>query len=302
MKTTLNLSALSVMILLIGLSGSAYAENGEAESQQQELQEALEMLKQQGMDEEQLKQLENQLKGIQSVEQEHKENQEKAIHEKERQEAIAKEKQRIQQTQSVTAEAGKMNIGIGGEHVQLDVESCMVSPQRDGNLLVLAEVFASGTFRGSPALIKLSKSHPVGNPNAQFQQMDIWLTARAVDEKGMNVEKIPAKRNQEIEAWYNAEQQRIMQESQFDDDMSMDQMNAQMNAQQEALSALTKEAEERRLKHAIAHGEVTINEGILKFESARLSPTNSGKIPDAFFDIENTQLYAVASCESSGDH
>lgn len=297
MKTTHNLSVLMVVILQIGLSGGAYAQKVEPASQQKELQEAMEMLKQQGMDPEQLKQLENQLKGIQAVEQERKENQEKAIHEKERQEAIAKEKQRIQQTQSVTAEAGKMNIRIGDEHAQLDVESCTTSPQRDGNLLVLAEVFASGMFRGSPALIKLSKSHPVGNPDTQFQQMDIWLAERTVDEKGMGVEQILAKRNQETESWYNLEQQRIMQELQLDDDMSLDQMNEQMNSQQEAMSALTKEAEARRLKYAISYGEVDISGDILKFESPQLSPTNRGKIPDAFFDIESAQLYAVASCE-----
>ena len=297
MKITRNLSVSMLAILLMGLSGGAYAERGDPASQQQELQEALEMLKQQGMDAEQLKQLENQLKGFQSVEQERKENQERAIREKKQKEAIAKENQRIQQTQSVTAEAGKMNIGIGDERVQLDVEFCSTSPQRTGNLLVLAKVFASGTFRGSPALVRLSKSHPVGSPNSQFQQMEFWLTERAVDEKGMDVEQILVKRNQEYEAWYNPEQQRIMQELQLDDDMSMDQINAQMNAQQEALNVLAKEAKARQLKRAISHGEVNINGGILKFESPRLSPTNSGKIPDAFFDIENAQLYAVASCE-----
>lgn len=297
MKIIRNLSVSMVVILLTGLCGSAYAQTSDPASQQKQLQETMEMLKQQGMDPEQLKQLEQQLKTFQSMEQTRNENQEKAIQEKKQEEAIAKEEQRMQQIQSVTAEAGKINIGIGDERVQLDVESCSTSPQRTGNLLVLAKVFASGTFRGSPALVKLSKSHPVGNPNAQFQQMEFWLTERTSDETGMDVEQILAKRNQDFEAWYNAEQQQIMQEFQVDDDMSLDQMNAQMNAQQEAMSMLTKQAESRRLQRAISHGEVNVDGDILRFESPRLSPTNSGKIPDAFFDIENAQLYAVASCK-----
>lgn len=302
MKIKRNLLVSMLAVLLIGLSGGVYAQSNDAASQQQELQETLEMLKQQGMDEEQLKQLEKQMKAFQSVEQERKENQEKAIREKKQEEAIAKEKQHIQQTQSVKAEAGKINIGIGDEYVQLDVEFCSTSPQRTGNLFVLAKVLASGTFRGSPALSKLSKSHPVGSPNAQFQQMEFWLTERADDEKGMDVEQILAKRKQEYDAWYISEQQQITQEFQVDDDMSLDQMNAQINAQQEAMSVLRKQADAKRLQRAISHGEININDGVIKFESPRLSATNSGKIPDAFFDIENAQLYAVVSCESPGDH
>ncbi len=189
MKITRNLSISMLVILLTGLSGDAYAQRGDPASQQKELQEAMEMLKQQGMDPEQLKQLEHQLKSIQSMEQKRNENQEKAIQEKKQKEAIAKEKQRIQQIQSVRAEAGKMNIGIGDERVQLDVEFCSTSPNAPAIYSYLPRYSPQARFVDPLRSVSSAKVIRWVAPMLNFSRWNFGLLKELMMKKGWMLSK-----------------------------------------------------------------------------------------------------------------
>jgi hypothetical protein len=46
---------------------------------------------------------------------------------------------------------------------------------RTGNLMVEFGLSATGTFRGQPAIIFLSKSHPAGDQPGYFERMEILL-------------------------------------------------------------------------------------------------------------------------------
>ena len=64
MKVALNLLIPMVVAGLISLEGGVHAERSDAASQQQELQQMMDMLKNSGMDPKQMKQMENMLGGM----------------------------------------------------------------------------------------------------------------------------------------------------------------------------------------------------------------------------------------------
>jgi len=279
-----------VVLLLICLCTAASAQS------ETELEMAIDMLREQGMDPEQLKQMENQLKQLQKLEQQQQQNKADASNEKKRRAEQAQQNQKLTLEKNVVPEAGLLNLGIGDENFSLDIRSCSTTTQDADGLQQLAQVVATGEFRGAASVITITKSHPTGNPKRLFEEMYVRLMTFQDDEKTLSVDDVLRKRERERLAWYAPAQKEILNGYPVDDDMSLDELNAQMQAQQDAMSALDEKSTNQEIKYAMARGPVSISGKDLSFRSKQLFPSNSGKVPDAFFDLEDAQIYAIARC------
>jgi hypothetical protein len=160
----------------------------------------------------------------------------------------------------------------------------------------LAWVEAEGEFRGAPVTATLSKSHPAGTPSHTFDQLQIWVLTRESDELALNNDELIAKRQREYDAWYSPRQAEIMASYQVTDDMSLDELNATMAAQQSALDSLEDQGREREVHYALLNGPVNIENGVASLLASNLGWSGRGKIPDAFFDLDGVPIYSVAQC------
>ena len=123
MKITRNLSVPIMVVFLLGLAGGVHAERGDAMSQQQELQKALEMMKKQGMDEKTQKQMENMFKNMSEVG---------------AKQQSAKLKKEQQAFETETANNGTAHVELEGKRYELKVIECVVRDRSRGLLSIHA--------------------------------------------------------------------------------------------------------------------------------------------------------------------
>ena len=123
MKITRNLSVPMVVVFLLGLAGGVHAERGDAASQQQELQKALEMMKKQGMDAKTQKQMENMFKNMSEMG---------------AKQQAAKLKKEQQKFEAATAGHGTAQVELAGKLYELKVIKCVVRERSRGLLSIHA--------------------------------------------------------------------------------------------------------------------------------------------------------------------
>ena len=123
MKITRNLSVPMVVVFLLGLAGSVHAERGDATSQQQQLNQILEMMKKQGMDPKTQKQVENMMKGR---------IQEDATRKS------GKLKKEQQAFEAEMANNGTAQVELAGKQYELKVIKCVVRDRSRGLLSIHA--------------------------------------------------------------------------------------------------------------------------------------------------------------------
>ena len=263
---------------------------------QDEIDEALEILKQQGMSDDEVKTMRDVLGPLMEAEA-------NAKKQKEARTATAAEDRKAANREAigklssnVAAETGKLNVGIKGEVFSLTTRRCSIAAERTDNLMRQIWVEAVGTFREVPALMILSKSHPVGVPGNVFEHLEIWLSDIAPDESKLDIRDIVQKRQTEFDAWHAQRINAVMSDYPITDDMSLDELNARMQAQQEAMDSIDEEADSLRIPYAVARGAVKNEDGKISLLTSNVGWRGKGRTPDAFFDLEGHQLYVVAQC------
>lgn len=196
---------------------------------------------------------------------------------------------------SVIAEQGKLNIGIADETHSLDIKQCSASTTKQGQLEIFAEVYASGLFRNTPAVVHIMKSN---TPNGPFQTMEIRLLELQDDEQTLSFNELKRKRDYEYNAWYNPKVMEIQSSVKITDDMSIEEINEQMNQQSEAYDALNEEAEKRQTLYSLDHGNIEIGDGVVSYQSdAGIVGTNRASATHkAFLNLENQLISVVAKC------
>ena len=118
MKIIRNLSFTMVVVFLLGLAGGVHAERGDAMSQQQELQKALEMMKKQGMDDKTQKQMENMFKNMSEAG---------------AKQQSAKLKKEQQKFEAETAGHGTAQVEVGGKQYELKMIKCEITDRNTGS-------------------------------------------------------------------------------------------------------------------------------------------------------------------------
>ncbi len=285
----------SFTILLLCLMSLFAAPVGWADAES-DLDQAIDLLRQQGMPEEQLQQMADQLRAMQQMEQQQQQRRTDAKN-KQRQ-AVATREQQLAEfaDQNLQPTPGKLTIALGEELVSLTIYQCTTQNRLDGNLQVVADVAAYGDFRGSPAMVRLSKSHPAGNPQALYQLLEVWLTELTAAEQALTPQQVLAQREADYNAWYAPRVKAVQAAHQVTDSMSVTQMTATMDAQDAAMKALQAEADAKAIAYSNSHGKIRLQDQTLSFNGQRLHYSGRGRTPDALTNIEGSATKAAARC------
>jgi hypothetical protein len=163
MKITHMLSVTIVFVFLVGLTGQVHAERGDAMSQQQELQKALEMMKKQGMDAKTQKQMENMFKNMSEVG---------------AKQQTAKLKKEQQKFEAATAGHGTAQVVVGGKQYELKMTECKITDRSTGHFTMAArqapgndnaELGVGGGHSGNTIQFSVKKGfYEAGNPTFQL--------------------------------------------------------------------------------------------------------------------------------------
>lgn len=280
---------------------AAFSSAAWAQSQtQDELDAAIELMRAQGMPEAQIEQFKRTVQPIiqqGAAQQKERDARERQATEKKKTERAARKAAEAGTLRdAVAAVPGVLTIGAKGETFPLSVRSCSMRATQAGNLMRMAWIEAEGEFRGANVIATLSKSHPVGSPSSVFEHLELWIVNRTPAEQALDNSAVLDARQDQYTAWHAPRQAEIMARYQPTDDMSLEELNASMEARQAALDALEEEGRPREIHSALLNGSVVVEDGVASVLSDNFGWRGRGKMPDAFFDLDNTQIYAVAQC------
>ena len=425
MKITFRLSFSLVVLCLLGLTLDAYAERGDAASQQEEIQKALEMMKKQGMDEKTQKQMENMFKNMSEVGAKQQEAKLKKAQQKFETETAGhgtaqvevdgkrydltmlkceitdrntghfsmhaqqmpgmdkgelwvrgggshsgsamqfSSKNGLYEALSyptfqwtdktlewegmVGGEKGKVplkfRLTCGGEMVDyataskpnptsaenvltlqsgqethiFQADHCSTKEYRTGNLIVEFEATATGMFRGRPAIILLSKSHPVESKQSS-QNMDLLLGELTQGQRGLSPLQVQEQLRNKVAAFEMKEtaaiqkkyqEQMAAYQKQFDTEMLalkkeygnnippekmadlMDPMNTLMDAQGKEMDNVREQAKAMQYPKGRSFGVITVKGQEVHFGGSKLSPTHNREAPEFQNLPEKTELWVT---------
>jgi len=165
------------------------------------------------------------------------------------------------------AQAATLNLTVGGESSEFEVTFCRTGSFPSGQLIIEAEVTGTGTFRGQPAVLYLSRG-TAATGGAAMHGFNLYLTnpapdlvteptIRALDKLRKAQHKVLVDRTQEINADYTRDKLA---------DLSMDEMMAKLDEQAQRLDALEAEMQELRPPYARSFGELSIDGSSITFE------------------------------------
>lgn len=211
-------------VLLLGgcmlLSSGLWAQNSDVESQLQDLQEVVKMMRASGSSEEQIMQFETMMKGMierdVAVKAAKKAQQNDAVSSTAYGSAGANGQSRGSSAPKAIlppeVSSGTLLLGAGGEVYEFNTAYCNANEYRTGNLIVEFDVTAIGMFRGRPAIAFLSKSRAaefkqefsdfdlyLGKLTEEQRQLAPWVVKQQLSEIGSSWE---GQRHAELEAEY----------------------------------------------------------------------------------------------------
>jgi len=425
MKITFKLLIVPLVPCLLGLAGFVYAQTGDTPSQQEQIQEALEMMKGQGMDENTLKQMENmfnnmsQMEAKQQADKLEKERQEfeteTANHGTAQVEADGKRyelmvtkceitdrstaKFSIQARQAPGHDNAELDVSGSGGHsrnnihfsvnggfyevsdnptLQLNDKTmewegtlagengkvplkfrltcgaemvdyatpskaqpnisvnvltlqtgqqthtfqagfCSTNEYRDGNLIVEFEATATGTFRGRPAIVLLSKSHAAKEYGGEyFQNMDLLLGELTPEQRTLSPRKVAEQLRDKVGSFTNREMAAIQKkyekkiaafQKKFDEEMPalkkkygtnvpqdkvaelMDPFNEMSNAQSAEMDKVQEQAKAMRYPEARSFGAITVTGQQVHFGGSKMSTQDADRAPEFQSLPEKTELW-----------
>jgi hypothetical protein len=100
--------------------------------------------------------------------------------------------------------ANVMTLEMGKETNTFQAGHCSTKEYRDGNLIVQFEATATGMFRGRPAIILISKSHPAESMQT-FQNMDLLLGEFTPEQRRLSPLKVAKQLQDKVIAYLNKE-------------------------------------------------------------------------------------------------
>ena len=176
----------------------------------------------------------------------------------------------------------QLTLQLGAESHPFQIGYCSTKEYRTGNLMVEFDATASGTFRGRPAVVLLSKSHPVGGQSGRFEEMTLLLGKLTKEQRVRPPWKINHELDEVVSVFSKKAHQTIKEEydremaviqEQYGKDIPPEKMSEAMDAMNKANDAYGKkmdtiqdQVKARRFPEARSHGKVTLNgkEGLFR--------------------------------------
>ena len=212
-----------------------------------------------------------------------------------------------------------LTLQMGKETDTFQAGRCSTKEYRTGNLTVQFEATATGTFRGRPAIVLLSKSHPVKSKRT-FQNMDLFLGELTLEQRTLSPLKVAEQLNKKVEIFANKENVAIQKKYQekivafqekFDKEMAalkkkhgqnvppakmgelMDPFNQLMDAQGKEMDKVQEEVKAMRYPKGRSFGAITVKGQEVHFGGSKLSTQDTQLAPE-FKDLpEKTELWVT---------
>ena len=220
------------------------------------------------------------------------------------------------------ADVNVLTLQIGKEAHTFEAGRCSTQEYRTGNLIVEFEATATGTFRGRPAIILLSKSHPAESTGAKqtFQNMDLLLGELTPEQTILSPLKVAEQLRNKAQEFSNKENASIQKkykekmkafQKQFDTEMPalkkqyggnipqdkmtelMDPMNKLMDAQNKEMDEVREQVKAMRYPKSRSFGAITVKGQEVHFGGSKLSPTHNREAPEFQNLPEKTELWVT---------
>ena len=185
---------------------------------------------------------------------------------------------------------------------------CSTKEYRTGNLIVVFEATATGTFRGRPAIVLLSKSHPVKSKQT-FQNMDLLLGKLTPEQRILSPLKVAEQLRNKEQAFVNKDMAAVQKSNKeimeaFQKKYGkeppkdpikmgewMDAFNKVMDAQGKAMDEVQDQAKAMAFPKARSFGAIMVKGQEIHFGGSKLSAQDAHRAPE-FKDLpEKTELW-----------
>ena len=212
-----------------------------------------------------------------------------------------------------------LTLQTGQETHTFQAEYCSTNEYRDGNLIVEFEATATGTFRGRPAIILLSKSHAAKEYGGEyFQNMDLLLGELTPEQRTLSPRKVAEQLRDKVNSFTNREMAAVQKkyekkiaafQKKFDNEMPalkkkyganvpqdkveelMDPFNKMSNAQSAEMNKVQEQAKAMRYPEARSFGAITVTGQEVHFGGSKLSTQDAGRAPEFRNLPEKTELW-----------
>ena len=213
-----------------------------------------------------------------------------------------------------------LTLQLGKETHTFQADHCSTKEYRTGNLIVEFETTATGMFRGRPAIVFLSKSHPVESKQS-FQNMDLLLGELTSEQRVLSPLKVDEQLRNKVAALEMKETAAIQKKYQekmgayqkhFDTEMTalkkqygnnippsemadlLDPMNKLMDAQGKEMDHVREQAKTMQYPKGRSFGAITVTGHEVHFGGSKLSTQDVVWVPE-FNDLpeEKTELWVT---------
>lgn len=182
---------------------------------------------------------------------------------------------------------------LGDETHLFEAGHCTTEAYRTGNLMVDFEATATGTFRGRPAIVLLTKSHGVGlegRSAGYFHELDLLLGELSAEQRRLSPFEVKKQLDNVVETYrqkeHTAHQKKYNKE--MFDALPQEELIEAMNTSQEEYSRLMKKAETMRYPEAESQGGmITIDGQDILFRGPVMSTNDANRAPE-FQDLSST--------------
>ncbi len=210
-----------------------------------------------------------------------------------------------------------LTLQMGKETHTFEAGRCSTKEYRTGNLIVEFEATATGIFRGRPAMVLLSKSHPAESKGS-FHNMDVLLGELTPEQRKLSSLKVKEQLNKKVEAFANTQYAAIKKkydpkmaayQEKFDAEMpalkekygkqippdKMKSLNDPfmklMDAQGKEMDKMQNQVQAMRYPAARSFGTITVKGQEIHFGGSKLSTQDASRAPE-FQDLpEKTEFW-----------
>ena len=215
-----------------------------------------------------------------------------------------------------------LTLQMGKEIHTFEAGLCSTEEYRTGNLMVQFEATATGTFRGRPAIILMSKSYPHGSVAAKqtFQDMDLLLGQLTPEQRMLPPLKVMEQLNKKVETFSSTETAAVQKkyqkkiatwQKQFDVEMPalkkqygkaippekmsalMAPFNQLMDAQGKEMDKVQEQAKAMRYPKGRSFGTITVKGQEVHFGGSKLSTQDTHRAPEFKNLPEKTELWVT---------
>ncbi len=180
-----------------------------------------------------------------------------------------------------TAADNVLILRLGKEAYTFEAGYCSTEAKETGNLVMEADVTATGVFRGRPAVILLSKSHPAGS-GRQFTNMELLLGQLTAEQRVLPSGTVQEHLQTQAVTYQQAAMAAVRKKYPPDlfNSTPPEQLPELMESQNQEMDAVKKQAEEMKFPSARSHGTIMVQGLNISFRGPKFHTNDAPRAPE----------------------